>query len=850
MPAIDTVARRYVAVLAAGALLPLAGCSSTTEDSAGGATGAARDVPTASRAQVAEGGTLRWAVDSVPQTFNTYQPDADATTDRVAGATLPSLFTLDEKARPQANKDYLVSAKVTASKPRQTVVYKLNPKAKWNDGRSLGAKDFVAQWKALNGRHGAYWSARNAGYNRIAKIGKGPGAHQVKVVFGKPYADWQSLFAPLYPKSAMRGPHAFNQGSRKKLPVSAGPFKLSRVSKASRSVSLVRDPAWWGERAKLDRIRLKAVPRAKRAAALEGHKLDLAEVDGGVAQLVSAANASSKNGDQADKQLPQRGAPSAPGEAGHAARGGEGGEGGENITPREPGQEPRFVSGQRAADSLHAWADAHLSEKARKEAREEARKAERAEREKAAKQRAKAKALAAQQRQLRGYTLRKALDPAYTQLALNGAEGPLADERVRRAVARAIDREALAEQALSDSGLPAKPLGSHLRMVDQHGYSDNSAAIGKRDVESAQSLLGEAGWKGGPAQPPAGADGNGDGDGKQAGTGHGDAGAGEAGDQYAGTDDKPRAAAAQDDGKPAARHDAPDGSTGAHPKSGTGPERVAPRPAQPRPQHRTEAEAAAVSVSAEDAARVEGKPLSPAALAAGQRAALLVQAARAELRHAVWEGSPRKKRVARAALRAARDQRATADELRLLSGGRAMAVRTKDGKPLALRFVLPAGPGSGPIRATGERIADMLNGIGVRTQIKKVADESYFKDHIAAGEYDLALYSWPASAYPATDARPIFAKPRPAADGSLSVGHNYTRVGTDQIDQLFEQASGELDEGERDELIRRADARIWAAAGSVPLYQRPQLVATKDKVVNAGAFGFQTPRYQDIGYEK
>ncbi|MBR7678621.1 ABC transporter family substrate-binding protein, partial [Streptomyces daliensis] len=117
---------------------------------------------------------------------------------------------------------------------------------------------------------------------------------------------------------------------------------------------------------------------------------------------------------------------------------------------------------------------------------------------------------------------------------------------------------------------------------------------------------------------------------------------------------------------------------------------------------------------------------------------------------------------------------------------------TKDGKPLALRFVLPAGPGSGPIRATGERIADMLNGIGVRTQIKKVADESYFKDHIAAGEYDLALYSWPASAYPATDARPIFAKPRPAADGSLSVGHNYTRVGTDQIDQLFEQASGEL----------------------------------------------------------
>jgi peptide/nickel transport system substrate-binding protein len=144
----------------------------------------------------------------------------------------------------------------------------------------------------------------------------------------------------------------------------------------------------------------------------------------------------------------------------------------------------------------------------------------------------------------------------------------------------------------------------------------------------------------------------------------------------------------------------------------------------------------------------------------------------------------------------------------------------------------------------------MLGRVGIGTEIVKVPDDSYFKDHIASGEYDLALYSWPGTAYPATDGRPIFAKPQPAADGSLLVEQNYTRVGTDHIDQLFDQAAAELDENAARDLVRQADARIWAAAGSIPLYQRPQLVAARPAVVNAGAFGFATPRYENIGFQR
>ena len=59
-----------------------------------------------------------------------------------------------------------------------------------------------------------------------------------------------------------------------------------------------------------------------------------------------------------------------------------------------------------------------------------------------------------------------------------------------------------------------------------------------------------------------------------------------------------------------------------------------------------------------------------------------------------------------------------------------------------------------------------------------------------------------------------------------------------------------LDEGESRSLIRKADSRIWAAAGSIPLFQRPQLIAARKNLVNTGAFGFGAPVYEDMGFLK
>lgn len=187
-------------------------------------------------------------MDVVPDTLNTFQSDADATTTRVAQAVLPAMYRLDVNGRPRRDADYLESAKVVDTEPKQVVLYKLNQQAVWSDGREIGAADFAAQWRALSGKDSAYWTARNAGYDRIEKIERGANDLEVRVTFRRPYADWRSLFSPLYPKDVMGTPDSFNDGARTKLKVTAGPFLVKKVDRKNDQVRLTRNPRWWGRR--------------------------------------------------------------------------------------------------------------------------------------------------------------------------------------------------------------------------------------------------------------------------------------------------------------------------------------------------------------------------------------------------------------------------------------------------------------------------------------------------------------------------------------------------------------------------------------------------------------------------
>ncbi|MCH0572444.1 ABC transporter family substrate-binding protein [Streptomyces sp. MUM 136J] len=746
-------ALRSAAFLTAGALAVtlLTGCSADDE---AGKPLAGQDIAPAARAQLADGGTLRWAVDAVPDTLNSFQADADATTARVAQAVLPSMYRLDAEGRARRNGDYLESADVVETEPKQVVLYKLNQQAVWSDGREIGAADFAAQWRALSGKDSAYWTARNAGYDRIEKVERGANDLQVRVTFRRPYADWRSLFSPLYPKDVMGTPDSFNDGARRTLKVTAGPFKVKTVDRKKKDVVLVRNPRWWGRPAKLDEIVLHAVPRDKRAAALADGTVDLAEIDTADVRTITGA-----------------------------ARG--------NAGPL------RDSDKAASAKALRTWAAAHGFDEDADEA--ELRK------EFAAWQK--------QQQALRGFEVRKSFELAYTQLALNGAGGPLADERVRRAVARALDRRELAELVLKPLGLPAVPVGSHLALSGQDAYADNSGALGDQDTAEAQALLADAGWvRGGPV-----------------------------------TEEKKTEKAAGGEGKKADATKEQEKDEGAEEKTEKGEKADKSEKGSKEEKEGKGKKGSddAESEGDDDGTYIVGEDDKPSARTAREQMSL-GRSGEGGGRHLAQDGVQYADRPhLPGAVPGAYAPKGTA-----APAGAAARPLAKDGKALTLRFVVPSGSGSETLRTVADRIARMLDKVGIGTEITKVAEDGYFKDHIANGQYDLALYSWPASAFPATDARPIYAKPVPAADGSLTVEQNYTRVGTDQVDQLFDQAIGTLDRDKARSLIRKADSRIWAAAGSIPLFQRPQLTAARADLANAGAFGFATPVYEDIGFLK
>jgi peptide/nickel transport system substrate-binding protein len=94
-----------------------------------------------------------------------------------------------------------------------------------------------------------------------------------------------------------------------------------------------------------------------------------------------------------------------------------------------------------------------------------------------------------------GAVVRRAAGPDFSHLTFNGAGPLLSDANVRRAVATAIDRRAIARSSLQDLGWPVRLLNDHAFVNTQEGYQDNAGELGGYDPGRAGRLLDRAGWR-------------------------------------------------------------------------------------------------------------------------------------------------------------------------------------------------------------------------------------------------------------------------------------------------------------------------------------------------------------------
>jgi peptide/nickel transport system substrate-binding protein len=91
-------------------------------------------------------------------------------------------------------------------------------------------------------------------------------------------------------------------------------------------------------------------------------------------------------------------------------------------------------------------------------------------------------------------TVQAAGGAQWSHLTLNGGRGALKDANVRRAVAAAIDRQALAAAAGKEVGVPGRTAGSVMLVPGQRGYRDVAGKELTAGQDEARALLEKAGY--------------------------------------------------------------------------------------------------------------------------------------------------------------------------------------------------------------------------------------------------------------------------------------------------------------------------------------------------------------------
>lgn len=167
-------------------------------------------------------------------------------------------------------------------------------------------------------------------------------------------------------------------------------------------------------------------------------------------------------------------------------------------------------------------------------------------------------------------------------------------------------------------------------------------------------------------------------------------------------------------------------------------------------------------------------------------------------------------------------------------------IREKDGKKLEVKFSQLSGVAVSENEAL--QAQNMLKEIGVKVDIvdvpiAKFQDGSVLSNH----EFDIIAFSWIGTPYPFQGISQIY------GTGSDS---NYSQLSVPQIDENAKKLDSETDTAKRVDLANETAKIIWENVMTLPLYQRPELIAVKTKLANYGAFGLSNVQWENVGYEK
>lgn len=250
-------ARRFAVV--AAALVLAAGCTDTEPDADGRGDATDRpdtslsmsDLHAAAADEVEDGGTLRIGLSSFPATFNPVHTDGVASTaPRILAPTLGSAVRVADDGTWTVDPNYAREVEVVETDPL-TVRVELNKKAVWQGGTPITSADMVSFVEAM--QDDDYATATAPVFLDIEQVSP-DGRFAYEVEFEDPNADWPAAVYPTLPRAFTKSAEAFNRGMAGKAPSANGPFLVSAIDRATGTITLQRNPRWWGPAPKLESI--------------------------------------------------------------------------------------------------------------------------------------------------------------------------------------------------------------------------------------------------------------------------------------------------------------------------------------------------------------------------------------------------------------------------------------------------------------------------------------------------------------------------------------------------------------------------------------------------------------------
>jgi len=113
--------------------------------------------------------------------------------------------------------------------------------------------------------------------------------------------------------------------------------------------------------------------------------------------------------------------------------------------------------------------------------------------------------------------------------------------------------------------------------------------------------------------------------------------------------------------------------------------------------------------------------------------------------------------------------------------------------------------------------------IGIEIKIANAPSTKFFGDWLPNGNFDICDFAWVGTPFAITGSKSIY------ISGSDS---NYGKYANPKVDQLFNQATAELDPAKAVTLGNQIDQVLWDDMATIPLYTKPTFLAWRNTFAN------------------